>query len=339
MRSGDGFFGAVVLIGRYYMIQSLPFFDKISALLCLTSAMITIAIMMKHNEIVPICAAGISQVRVIKPIVYAAVVLTLGTAVVREIVLPLYLGDLLKDPGQYASGEGGEINAATDYHSRLRIQGGKSVYGEGRILTPTITLLDKSLMSYGKTLSAEEAIFQAAENDRPAGYLLKNVDKPKELLESPSLQIEGNPIIITPKDAAWLNPKDCFIVSRIPFSYIASNEAWTQYASTFEFIHAIRDRSLDIGKNIESTIHTRIVQPFLDLTLLFLGLPIILRRGDRNVFKAMGIVALVVFAFLLVQYSSLFLGRNSDMPVLGAWFPLMLFVPIAVFLYRKINET
>ena len=47
-------------------------------------------------------------------------------------------------------------------------------------------------------------------------------------------------------------------------------------------------------------IHARIVQPLLDMTLLFLGLPLVVTRESRNVFVAMGICMVVTTAFTLV---------------------------------------
>jgi len=339
IRAGGNATGTFTLIARYYLVQSLPFFDKISPALCLASAITTIAMLMRHNELAPILAAGIPYLRVIKPIIFAALFLTLGAAVSREFLLPRFLDVLQKDPAKYTQDFGTEVNAATDYQSRILIQGEQAYSDEKRIFFPTIVLQNKSLTIHGKNITAENAYSLPKTDKHPAGYLLKEVHRPKELLTSPSLKLEnGQMVVYTPKDAPWLAEDECFVVSSIPFGYLATNETWRGYASTWEYIMAIRNQSLDLGKDIDSVIHGRITQPFLDMTLLFIGLPVILRRGDRNVFKALGIVALLVGFFMLVQYASLFFGRNSDMPVLGAWFPLLLFVPIAVYLYRNIDR-
>ena len=338
VRAGGGVVGTLSLIGQYYLVQSLPFFDKISPLLCLTSAIITIAMLMRNNELAPILAAGIPYLRVIKPIIIAVFFLTLGTAVSREFVLPRFLDVLQKDPAKYTQDPGTEVNAATDYKSKIQIQGELAYSAEKRLASPTVLLLDKSLSIHGKLITAENGYFLPKTEEHPTGYLLKEVQKPKELLTSSSLTLDDKTIVYTPKDASWLAANECFVVSTIPFGYLATNETWRGYASTWEYIMAIRNQSLDLGRDIDSEIHRRMTQPFLDVTLLFLGLPIILRRGDRNVFKALGIVALLVAFFLLIQFGALFFGRNSEMPILGAWLPLFLFVPVAVHLYRNIDR-
>jgi lipopolysaccharide export system permease protein len=90
---------------------------------------------------------------------------------------------------------------------------------------------------------------------------------------------------------------------------------------------------------MHATIHSRFTQPVLDVTLLFLGLPVLLVGRDRNVFKAMGLSGLILMAFLLVCYASQFAGANSGMPVLGAWLPMMIFVPLAVNQFLLLRET
>lgn len=336
-RAGSGLKGTLMVIGRHYMVQSIPFFDKISPLLCLTSAIVTIAMMMRNNELVPVLAAGVSSLRVVRPIIFAVFLLTIGTTVSREVLLPQFLGDLQADPSKYTEDDGTEINAAVDYQSRIRIQGKKAYFVDSRISSPNFKL-SKALSVYGKELTAENAFYLPKDATHPAGYLMKNVQQPQELLSSPTLTFEERPIVITPQDADWLEPTDCFVISGVPFNYLAANEMWRSYASTWDYISAMRGQSLYLGRDIETMVHTRIVQPFLDMTLLFLGLPIILKKGDRNVFKALGIVALIVILFLFVQFSAIFFGRNSDMPILGAWFPLFLFVPIAVKLYMNVEQ-
>ena len=82
-------------------------------------------------------------------------------------------------------------------------------------------------------------------------------------------------------------------------------------------------------------IHARIVQPLLDMTLLFLGLPLVVTRENRNVFVAMGICMVVTTTFTLVVMGMQGLGEISYWiftPTLAVWAPLMIFVPLAAWL-------
>ena len=81
-------------------------------------------------------------------------------------------------------------------------------------------------------------------------------------------------------------------------------------------------------------IHARIVQPLLDMTLLFLGLPLVVTRENRNVFVAMGICMVVTTAFSLVVAGVQSLGEVpiGFSPPLAAWTPLIIFVPLAAWM-------
>jgi len=84
---------------------------------------------------------------------------------------------------------------------------------------------------------------------------------------------------------------------------------------------------------VRVAIHARMVQPFLDITLVFLGLPLVVTRESRNVFVAIGLCLAVVTLFLLVVIGLQYLGAICLLdPALAAWAPLMLFVPPAVAL-------
>ncbi len=107
----------------------------------------------------------------------------------------------------------------------------------------------------------------------------------------------------------------------------------TQLSSTAELIRGLRNPSLDYGAKERVAIHARIVQPLLDMTLLFLGLPLVVTRESRNVFVAMGICMVVTTAFTLVVMGMQSLGEISYWPPpLAAWAPLMIFVPLAAWM-------
>ena len=167
--------------------------------------------------------------------------------------------------------------------------------------------------------------------------MLQAVTAPKDLLKSETVTHEGEAVIITPVSAPdWIEPTDCFVVSGITFNQLAGGKAWRQYGSTLELVEGARNPSLDLATAVYSVIHSRVTQPLLDLTLLLLGLPIILTKSDRNVFKALCIGSLLIIAFLAVQLISRQVGIAYQQPILGAWFPLILFVPIAAYLFYDV---
>ena len=141
-------------------------------------------------------------------------------------------------------------------------------------------------------------------------------------------------MIVTARDAPdWLKPDQCFLVSDLSFEQLTDADAWRDFSSTSQLIRGLHNRSLVLGGTIRVAIHGRIVQPLLDLTLLFLGLPLVMALESRNVFIAMSLCAVVTLAFMVVVFALQYMGGNYMLglsPALAVWLPLMVFVPVAV---------
>ncbi|MCL2710965.1 MAG: LptF/LptG family permease [Planctomycetaceae bacterium] len=324
------------VIVLYYFFKSIPIVFLLGSVLSLVAAMVTVAMLMRNNELVPIQAAGISTLRIIRPLVIAVVCLTAMFCVMREVLLPNIQDRITMDVADYAEDRGILLNVTRDNETDITIQGERVFRAKKRIDKPEI-VFPRSITRQQLRLSGETAQHKLATKSRGAGYLLSGV-RDQHVLQSPSLMWEDKPILITPVDVDDLEPDQCFVVTNVPFESLASRNAW-QYASLWTLVSAARNKSLDVGTSMHANIHSRITQPFLDLTLLFLGLPVLLLRGDRNVFKAMGLSGLILIAFLLVCQASQFAGANADMPVLGAWLPMMIFVPLAVNQLVLLKET
>lgn len=318
------------LMSSYYGCRSILFFDRTSGLLTLVSAMFTVSWIQRHNEMTALQAAGISQLRVVMPLIGAAVVITVLSAANRELVIPRLRDELARRPTNLIGDKGEELQPRYDNRTDVEI-GGKAVYSDQqRIDEPKFTMPD-SLNHYAKHLVAENAFYRPPQGERPGGYLLVDVRQPDDLADRPSLSLNGELVLITPRDAPdWLKPNEAFLVSDVDFGQLTGGVAFRQFSSTAQLIAGLRNRSLDFGADIRVAIHSRMVAPFLDLTLLMLGLPLVVSRENRDVFAAIGMCVGVVAVFMLVvigfqQMGSIYLLD----PALAAWAPLILFVPPA----------
>jgi len=114
---------------------------------------------------------------------------------------------------------------------------------------------------------------------------------------------------------------------------------WRQHSSTLQLLRALRNPSLDFGADVRVTVHTRLVQPLIDMTLLFLGIPLLLSREQHNMFRAAGLCLLVITAFYLIVVTCQGLGASYLIsPALAAWCPLLVGVPTAIMLSRPLWE-
>jgi lipopolysaccharide export system permease protein len=211
-------------------------------------------------------------------------------------------------------------------------RGRQTIAKDQKIVEPNL-LLPPGLDEHGKQLSAAEAFYQAATKDHPTGYRFRQVREPAGIDQLPSLSLGKRKVLITPKDAPWLKPDECFLASNVDFEQLTGRNRSRQFSSTWQLIRGLRNPSLDYGADVRVSIHSRVVQPLLDATLVFLGLPLILSRENRNVFLAIGLCLGVVTVFMLIVLCCQYLGSIYFLsPALAAWLPLLIFVPLAAAL-------
>jgi lipopolysaccharide export system permease protein len=326
------------IIAQYYAYRSLAFFDWMSGILALVAAMFTVTWIQRHNEMTALLAAGIPRLRVLRPVIAGAILVSLVAMANRELVIPKTRDQLALDTRNIGGQR--EINMQSRFDSQTDIlMGGDTIVAAEQKIVRANFVLPAGLDLYGRQLSAIDARYQTKEANHPAGYLMCGVTTPKVILEQPSLALGDKPVIITPPDAAWLNKDQVFVVSGVSFELLAAGATWRDYASTRELIHELRSPSTDLGADVRVAIHYRFLQPALDVTLLFLGLPLVVSRGNRNPFIAIGVCLAVVSAFMLVVLTCKSLGTTGwFQPTFAAWLPLMIFAPVAVALAGPLRE-
>ena len=340
VRCGQKAGGVLPFMARYYGFHSILFFDRTSSLLALVSAMFTISWIQRHNEMTALMAAGVSRIRVVAPIIGAVAVVSLFTTMNRELVIPCYRSELSRRPQDPLGDLPQSAKQRYDNQTDVLLNG-KNTYSENKRIEEPSFELPSTLRKYGKLVVANNAYYMPADGNRPAGYKFVGVHEPKNLASRHTFVLNGQPVLITPCDAPeWLKPDECFVCSGVDFDQFTGGEFFKQLSSTFQLIRSLRNPSLDFGADVRVAIHARIVQPLLDMTLLFLGLPLIVNRESRNVFLAMGVCMAVTIAFTLTVMGTQSLGDKSYLlnPAQAAWVPLMIFVPLAVWLSESLRK-
>ncbi len=140
-----------------------------------------------------------------------------------------------------------------------------------------------------------------------------------------------NRFFLTPLDQPWIPPGNIFLASSIEFEELLGGSTWMQYASTSAMIQRLRSPNSFVNDELRLTVHQRFVQPMLELTLLLLGIPILLKNQDRNLFWITGVTVLSVGVFMLVTkvFHSMASGATPLAPFPGAWLPLLIIAPFA----------
>ena len=318
------------VIGQYYGYQSIGFFDRTSGILAMISAIFTVTWLQRHQEMTAMLAAGISKFRIIRPLIMAAVVVSLLGVANRELVIPQIREQLTRSTKDLGGTQARDLEPRFDGQTDILIGGEQTVALERQIIKPTF-VLPRALKQYGSQLVAKEAFYLDATDLHPSGYLLIGVTAPTRIDQRESLRINDQAIILTSRDHKWLEPGQAFVVSQLTFQLLANGSAWRNYASTGELITELHSPSTDMGADVRVAVHTRMVQPVIDTTLLMLGLPLMFSRRQRNVFLSIGLCLTVAIAFTLATVACQSLGGLSLLrPTLAAWLPIMVFLPVAV---------
>jgi lipopolysaccharide export system permease protein len=338
LRCGEKSGGVLKLIVELYGYRTLGFFDRTSNILTLVSLMFTIAWIQRHNEMTALMAAGISRIRIVKPLIFASVAICLLAAASRETVIPRYRQELTRKTEDLLGDQGQKLNSIYDKQTMILLGGQKTYADRKRIENPTF-LLPETLFQYGKQVRGDSAFYlppEEGKNNRPGGYLFEGVKEPKNLDTRPSLFANGKIVLITPHDVPWLKSDQCFIASDLTFEQLTGN---AEFSSVYQLIAGLHNRSVRYGADVRRSIHSRLVQPLLDIVLLFLAMPLVVRRESRKVFLAIGICIGITTVFMLTVIGFQWLGDNSIVnPALAAWAPLMIFVPSAVGLGQAMWE-
>jgi lipopolysaccharide export system permease protein len=328
--------GLPAVIAEYYGPRLLQFFDQIAGLLAMLSAAFVLTVLARSNELTALMAAGIAPARLLQPLVAASLVVALLAASNREFGLPRVRDSLSKNAQDLSGETGRKCTPRYDIKTDILIAGQLTYANQKRLAAPLFRL-PPELGAWGRQIEAENAFYLRAGADHAAGYLLRGVKQPVNIGERSSVSLGGQRVLFSPADAPWLKADECFVASVITFEQLSIGGSWRNYLSSIELITGLRGQTIEPGADVRLTLHARVIQPLLDLSLVLMGIPLVLGRANRNIFWAAGIGIGVVAAVLIVSIACHALGKNYLMNVtLAAWLPLLIFGPVAYTLARPL---
>ena len=324
----------------YYFLNSFVILDIGFPILILVAAMATIAHMIRYHEMIALLAMGVSPARIFVLFLIGALGLSCLFTAVREVYLPNKLVEVSAGLTEFVQKK--DVHTAIrsyDDKSSISIEGEQLYFSENRLIKPYVMLRQNCLSKYGKRLISTSGVYEEADDNHPAGWLLQGVSSPSELLKNPSLSdSDGKEIVIySPFDTAWLNEDEVFVATNVKPILLITGDNWFQYGSVFDLNAALNDPTFK-SKTIPLTIrvHTRFWRPFTDLIPLFLGVPLMLLRLDKNALLMIVQGMVLSGAFLGAQLLAASLGERWNMPELGIWGALFIFIPIAATIYSEL---
>lgn len=334
-KAQGGFFRVIF---DYYAPRVLQFFDRSNGILAMVAGMFVVSWLYRTNELTAILAGGIPKSRVVRPLIIASAAVSLLGVVNREWAIPQFRQKLIYNAQNWKGENPRPLTPTYDNHTDILIAGKAVVAAQRKIDEPTFTL-PGSLGAFGTRLTAARAIQTPANDDHPAGYLFEEVHNAAKLSQLPSASLGERNVIYSPADSPWLSPNQLFVASEVEFEHLAAGHSWHDLSSTRDLVRGMRSADVDFSASTRVRVHARILQPLVDMTLVLIGLPLVLRRSQRNIFLAIGISLFVIASFFMVTIASHSLGSLYLVsPAVAAWLPLLLFVPFAAAMSRGIWE-
>lgn len=328
------------LFFEFYIPRIYQMFDKTAGILMLVSAIFSVSLLQRRREMTAIEAAGITKSRILRPIFLTAIVIIGLSIANREILIPNVKESLVRTPQTW--GDKGQMDVAVqeDLENGVVLRGDQLFLGERRVSEADIQLPGK-LGTLIPRIHATWGILEPANEMHPAGLWMHAVDSPKDIAAYNSLQSPtGETIFFSQKDNPWLGRGQCFVACNFTVEKMAYGKKLNEYATTPEMMAELRKPKKWFGNGQQANIHSRLLKPILDMTLLMLGLPMVIGGTERNVFISAGIGFWIVGAIQLTTITCTTLGATSIIrpAALAAWIPVLIFLPFAVLAMRRLKS-
>jgi lipopolysaccharide export system permease protein len=330
-----GFFMTAKLIGIYYGYKVTQIFDRLCEAILLMAATFTVTWMQRNNEQMPLLSAGVSTRRIVMPVIFSACAMLTLTVLNQELIIPR-IGPRLTFQRDDPNGE-----------KDVEVKGGFEPNGI-HIVGRTASRKDLSVRHFevnipdelaGELLhiTAEEAHYvPPGRGPRSGGWELTRTDK-TDLEIKPDEPLARLMEVIAPG-------KYFLRVTKVDFDTLTRKQNAYALSSTYqlyqELLAAEPSRQTSGGSDRKKAVlfHTRLVRPLLGIILVFLGLSVVLRDQNRNVFISAGMCVVLCAVFFAVTFVSQFLGdQNILTPPMAAWLPILIFGPMALVKFDAVH--
>jgi lipopolysaccharide export system permease protein len=304
-------------IAKYYMYRSALFFDRLSGVIALMGVMFVITWLRRNNELTPLIAAGVSTHRAISPLIFAAVAMNVPVLVNQELIIPRIAYKLMRAADDPAGGKIVNVDGCYDGNGIL-ITGTMALRKQNTIQSFHVTL-PRRIAGQLVTIRSPVAVYSPPKAPGENGtWSLHNARPPRIDIEHPAIHLGDEPGAYT-------------IESDVTLDQLSRSKRWYEFVSTAQLVEELQNPRAIRRSEMEVLLHTRLTRPFLNITLLFLGLPVVLSGENRKMVWNIGISLAVSASLHAMTFISQSLGHHEQLPAaLAAWLPLLLFGSAAV---------
>ncbi len=322
----QGFVAGLVGIGRYYMYSSTRILDRLCEPIVLLAGAFTVAWMQRNNELLPLLSAGVPTRRVLRP-VFMGAMLFLGLGIAnQELIIPR-IAPMLVRPRHDLDGVGETLVQASYDSTGIHVEGHKAKRSTKMVYLFFCTIPDAQGSGLVHLSAREAQYIPPGSGPFTGGWLLIDT--------TPATLAEWD----NPRLARMIDPGRWFVYTRdVDFEAITRNGTWYMLFSTERLRELLNNSDTRRLEAMAVLFHMRITRPIVGFLLVVMGLSVILRDPNRNVYVSTGYCLVLCAIFFGVVYGCKFLGDNEYLsPALAAWLPVILFGPAAFVMFDAIH--
>ena len=331
--------GYKVLFTEFYGPQLLDLFNRMTGFLILTSGIFSITMMQRRREMTAIEAAGITKARIVRPIIFASIAVIAVAAVSRELWIPPIKHKLVRTVKNWTDENVVPMSFHKDPRTGILVRGETLDLGDNSISDASVQMPVQMAADITRIEAGIGQIIPSTDK-HPAGLLLSDISFPERPGRMPSLRVGEETLIYASRDFPWLKANQALVVSDLDPQQLAYGNLAGQYGSVEEMVDSLKKPNRRFVLQDQVAVHSRLVQPLLDLTLLLLGLPFVIAKSRDNIFMAAATCMLIVVAVQLTTFAGQTMGayRLITPTALASWLPLLVFLPLTAISLGKLYK-
>jgi lipopolysaccharide export system permease protein len=243
----------------------------------------------------------------------------------QELLVPRLARALLADRDDPLGDK--EIGVRGAYEPNGILIEGRTAVRKSRMVKEFSCVFPERLAGNITQITAEEAYYlPPGSSPRGGGWLLIRA-RPAELegWNLPCLEM--------------IDPGKYFLATeQVDFDAVTRARAWFVLASTRRIREELGKPDSTRLAAIAVLFHMRLTRPILGLLLVCMGLSVILRDQNRNLFISAGLCLVLCAVFFAACFACKQFGDNEYVsPALAAWLPVLLFGPLAFVFFDAVH--
>jgi lipopolysaccharide export system permease protein len=315
-------------IAGYYWPKLFEYFRDFSGMMILLAAVFSLVRMSRQNELTALLASGVSLKRVIAPIVVLGIFLNVLMVLDQEFILPRLSDKLVRRHDEGERLRSRSVWLLPDKEQSLFCS--ESFDPQDQSLSQMFVILRHEGLPIGQ-ITAEKAFWN--ESQQRWELVRGEFYSYDGTMEHPSL--------------AGMVTGEGFgraTVSYYP-SALSADYLWLQRNSNFKSLlsstqlnHLVR-LGLKAAEQREavSERHFRFTDPLINMAMLLLGLSALVSREQRKTKVALTLSLVGPGTCFIVTFACKLLGGNTLDPMIAAWLPLLIFMPLAILALEEIK--